>query len=76
MIEKRVIITGATGIVGGCALRLCLENQDVFLVTVIGRSPTGINHAKLREVIVEEFTDYSESEDTLRNQDVALSGLE
>jgi FlaA1/EpsC-like NDP-sugar epimerase len=26
MIEKRVIITGATGMVGGCALRICLEN--------------------------------------------------
>jgi hypothetical protein len=37
MSEKRVIITGATGMVGGCALRICLENPDISLVTVIGR---------------------------------------
>ena len=38
MSEKRVIITGATGMVGGCALRICLNNPDVFMVTSIGRS--------------------------------------
>jgi aspartate-semialdehyde dehydrogenase len=37
MNEKRVVITGATGMVGGCALRLCLENPDVSQVTAIGR---------------------------------------
>ena len=70
--DKNVIITGATGMVGGCALRICLENPDVSLVTVMGRSPTGIIHTKLREVVVEDFTDYSASADTLENQDVAL----
>jgi uncharacterized protein YbjT (DUF2867 family) len=72
MSEKRVIITGTTGMVGGCALRLCLENPDVSQVTVIGRSPTGINDAILREVVVDDFTDYSALEDTLKNQDTAL----
>ncbi|MGD8521864.1 MAG: hypothetical protein PVF56_12020 [Desulfobacterales bacterium] len=72
MSEKRVIITGATGMVGGCALRICLENPDVSLVTVLGRSRTGINDARLREVIIDDFTDYSAIEDTLENQDVAL----
>jgi len=57
--EKRVIITGATGMVGGCALRICLENPDVSLATVIGRNRTGISDARLREVIVDDFTDYS-----------------
>jgi uncharacterized protein YbjT (DUF2867 family) len=72
MREKKVIITGATGMVGGCALRICLENPEVSLVTVIGRSRTGINHAKLREVVIEDFTDYSALEDTLENQDGAI----
>ena len=72
MSEKRVIITGATGMVGGCALRLCLENPDVSQVTVIGRSPTGINDAILREVVVDDFADYFALEDTLKNQDTAL----
>ena len=57
--------------VGGCALRICLDNPDVSMVTVMGRSRTEINHTKLREVVVEDFTDYSASADTLENQDVA-----
>ena len=72
MDEKRVIITGATGMVGGCVLRNCLENPDVSLVTVLGRSHTGINHPKLREVVVEDFTDYSALEKSLESQDAAL----
>jgi dihydrodipicolinate reductase len=35
MSEKQVIINGATGMVGECALRICLENPDVSLVTAI-----------------------------------------
>jgi uncharacterized protein YbjT (DUF2867 family) len=72
MSDKRIIMTGATGMVGGCALRICLENPDVSLVTVIGRSPTGINNARLHEVVIDDFSDYSALEDTLENQDVAL----
>jgi uncharacterized protein YbjT (DUF2867 family) len=72
MMDKKVIITGATGMVGGCALRICLDNPDVSMVTVMGRSRTEINHTKLREVVVEDFTDYSAAADTLENQDVAL----
>jgi uncharacterized protein YbjT (DUF2867 family) len=72
MSEKRIIITGATGMVGGCALRICLENADVSLVTAIGRRPTGINDNKLREVVVDDFNDYSALADSLKNQDAAL----
>jgi uncharacterized protein YbjT (DUF2867 family) len=72
MSKKRVIITGATGMVGGCALRICLENPDVSRVTAIGRSRTGISDARLREVVVADFTDYSALTDALENQDAAL----
>ena len=72
MSQKKVIVILATGMVGGCALRICLENPDVSLVTLIGRSPTGINDARLREIFVDDFTDYSSLEDTLENQDVAF----
>ena len=57
MSEKKAIITGATGMVGGCTLRICLENPHVSLVTAIGRNRTGINDARLREVVVDDFTD-------------------
>ena len=72
MTKKKVIITGATGMVGGCTLRIFLENPDVSLVTAIGRSRTGIDDAGQREILVDDFIDYSALDDTLENQDVAL----
>ena len=72
MSKKKVVITGATGMVGGCALRICLENPDVSQVTVVGRNRTGIDDSKLREVVVDDFTDYTKLEDSLGNQDAAL----
>ena len=58
MSKKHVIMTGATGMVGRCALRIYIENPNVTQVKVIGRSRTGINKARLREVVVDDFTDY------------------
>ena len=43
---KKVILAGATGMVGGCALRVCLDDPGVSRVTVIGRRSTGVEHAK------------------------------
>lgn len=72
MSGKKVILTGATGMVGGCALRSCLENSDISRVTTIGRQITGIKHPKLREIQHENFLDFSSVSDELRDQDVAL----
>ena len=72
MNRKRVVITGATGMVGGCALRLCLESPAVSMVTAIGRSQTGIIVNRLHDVIVDDFTDYSSLTSMLENQDAAL----
>ncbi len=70
--RKRVIITGATGMVGGCALSICLEHPEVSRITAMGRRPTGIHWEKLREAVVDDFTDYSLSETALEGQDAAL----
>jgi nucleoside-diphosphate-sugar epimerase len=72
MIEKKVIFTGATGMVGGLALRICLDSPDVSQVTAIGRSRTGIEHARLREIMVDDFSDYSKMANAFENQDAAL----
>ncbi len=63
---------GATGMVGGCALRICLDNPDVSMTTVVGRRRTGIKHARLCEVLHNSFMDYSAGSDAFKNQDVAL----
>lgn len=69
---KSVIIVGATGMVGGCALRICLDSPDVSKVTVMGRRPTGTTHDKLHEVIHNDYTDYSNVAETLEGYDAAL----
>lgn len=69
---KRIILLGATGMVGGCALRICLENPDVAMVTSVSRRSTGIKDDRLREVLPDDFTDYSTMSDALQNQDAAL----
>jgi hypothetical protein len=40
---KKVILMGATGMVGGCALRTCIDDPDVSLVTVVGVAVLGLN---------------------------------
>ena len=41
--RKRLVIVGATGMVGGYALRYALDHAAVGGVTVVGRKPTGIS---------------------------------
>ncbi len=53
-----ILIFGATGMVGQGVLRECLLAEDVKAVTVIGRSSTGVQHAKLTEIIHADLYDY------------------
>ncbi len=69
---KRVIVLGATGMVGGIALRYCLARGDVSSVTAIGRRPTGVIDDKLREVAHGDFSDCLPLVDELRGVDAAL----
>jgi uncharacterized protein YbjT (DUF2867 family) len=51
----KVIITGATGMVGEGVLMECLNHPDVAQVLVINRKPAGVSHPKLREIIHGDF---------------------
>jgi len=70
--QKRLVIVGATGMVGGYALRYALDNSAVAGVTAIGRKKLGISHAKLKEVLHQDFADCSALADTLSGQDAAV----
>jgi uncharacterized protein YbjT (DUF2867 family) len=69
---KRVVIVGATGMVGGYALRYLLENPAVEQVTAIGRKKVGISHPKLSEVLHQDFGDCSALAETLSGHDAAV----
>ncbi len=70
--QKRVVIVGATGMVGGYALRYALEDTAVGSVTSIGRRKLGILHPKLKEVLHPDFADCSALADALSGQDAAV----
>lgn len=46
----RILLFGATGMIGQAALRECLLADDVSEVVAIGRTPTGLVHARLTEL--------------------------
>ncbi|MBR1267218.1 NAD-dependent epimerase/dehydratase family protein [Bradyrhizobium sp. AUGA SZCCT0222] len=68
----KVILFGATGMVGQGVLRECLLDTGVERVLVVGRSPTGQQHAKLREVLHKDFTDFSAIEPDLAGYDACF----
>lgn len=68
----RVIITGATGMVGEGVLLECLASAEVEHVLVVGRRPYGVTHPKLEECIVESFDDLGAVEDKLRGYDACF----
>ena len=53
----KIVIFGATGMVGQGVLRECLLAPDVEAVLAVGRSATGLRDAKLREMVVADLFD-------------------
>jgi hypothetical protein len=70
--QARLAIVGATGMVGGYALRYALDHPAVGTVMAIGRRTLGIQHPKLKEVLHRDFADCSALADALTGQDAAV----
>ena len=69
---KRLVIVGATGMVGGYAVRYALEHPAVGRLTVIGRKKLGVSHPKLSEVLHRDFADCSALTEPLSRQDAVV----
>jgi uncharacterized protein YbjT (DUF2867 family) len=69
---KRLVIVGATGMVGGYALRYALDHSHVGAVTAIGRRKIGLTHPKLDEVLHPDFADCSALAAPLTGQHAAV----
>lgn len=68
----KVILFGASGMVGQGALRELLNDADVSRVLAVGRSPTGQRHPKLKELIQEDVGDLGMIEQELRGYQACL----
>jgi nucleoside-diphosphate-sugar epimerase len=70
--NNKVIITGATGMIGKGVLLECLDHDAIAQVLVIVRNPVGIEHPKLKELIHKDFSDFSGIKDQLTGYDACF----
>lgn len=68
----KVLLTGATGMVGEGVLLACLANPTVTEVVMLNRKPSSVRHAKLRELIVPNFNDMARHSDALHPFDACF----
>jgi uncharacterized protein YbjT (DUF2867 family) len=68
----RVILFGATGMVGQGVLRECLADPQVESILVVGRSPSGLEDPQVREIVHPDLFDYSDLEDELTGFDACF----
>ena len=68
----KVIITGATGMVGEGVMLECLENPAVDEVLLVSRRPYGASNPKLKECIAPDFMNLSAVADQLRGYDACF----
>ena len=68
----KLIVTGASGMVGEGVLYECLQNNDVEEILVIGRRSCGYIHPKLKEIVHADMYNLSSIEDQLEDYDACF----
>jgi uncharacterized protein YbjT (DUF2867 family) len=68
----KVLIFGATGMVGQGVLMECLRDPAVEPVVTLGRTATGIHNGKLREIVHLNLLDYAGMETQLAEFDACF----
>lgn len=71
----KVILFGATGMVGQGVLRECLLDPEVTQLLAVGRNPTKQKHPKLRELVVPDLHELSSVEQKLAGYDACFFTL-
>lgn len=70
--KLRVILTGATGMVGEGVLLECLQSPAVAHVLVLSRRPTGRTHPKMTELLHDDFQNLEPVESQLTGYDACF----
>ncbi len=70
--EIKVIITGATGMVGEGVLLTCLEHPGIKEVLIVNRKHLDLQHSKLKELIVPDFLQVEKYADQLKGYDACF----
>jgi len=72
MLAVKIIVFGATGMVGQAVLVECLADPAVDEVLVVGRTSVGRREDKLREVLQPDFLDFADRADDFTGADGCL----
>jgi len=68
----KVLLFGATGMIGQGVLRECLLDPRITEVRALVRSPSGATHPKLKEILHQDYFDYRAIEDQLTGLDACF----
>lgn len=71
----KVLVFGATGMVGQGVMRECLADPGVELVVTVGRSSLPMSHPKLRQIVHPDLMDLSAIESPLTGCDACFFAL-
>lgn len=66
---KKVLITGATGMVGKGVLLECLESDRISEVQVLNRNPLDFTHPKLKEILLKDFLEVETIKEQVKDID-------
>ncbi len=69
----KVIVTGATGMVGKGVLLECLDHANITEVLSISRKTAGISHPKLKELSHKDFSEFASVADQLKGYDACYA---
>ncbi len=70
--NNKIIITGATGMVGEGVLIECLAHPQVSGVLSVSRKPNEMSHPKLKEYIVPDFLNLKDDDENLKGYDACF----
>lgn len=68
----KVLIFGASGMIGRGVLLECLRDHGIDLILTLGRTPTAIHDSRLREIVHADMLNYSGMEETLVGLDACF----
>lgn len=68
----KIILTGATGMVGEGVLMECLENPNVSEILSISRKPSEKKHPKLKEYLIPDFFSIDINNEKLKGYDACF----
>ena len=66
IMPMKVIVTGASGMVGKGVLLECLDHETVSQVISIGRTKLDMDHPKLKQIAHPDFSDFSGIKEALQ----------